>query len=29
LAVHAAILGLVDRRRLIESFSLLPPDTAL
>jgi O-antigen/teichoic acid export membrane protein len=29
LAVHAAILGLIDRRRLIESFSLLPPDSAL
>lgn len=29
LAVHAAILGMVDRRRLIQSFSLLPPDTTL
>ncbi|MDF3064706.1 MAG: undecaprenyl-diphospho-oligosaccharide flippase [Polyangiaceae bacterium] len=29
LAVHAAVLALVDRRRLFESFSLLPPDTAL
>jgi O-antigen/teichoic acid export membrane protein len=29
LAVHAAILGLIDRRKLIQSFSLLPADTAL
>jgi UDP-N-acetylmuramyl pentapeptide phosphotransferase/UDP-N-acetylglucosamine-1-phosphate transferase len=29
LAVHAAILGILDRRRLIQSFSLLPADTAL
>lgn len=28
-AVHAAVLGLIDRKRLVQSFSLLPSDASI